>query len=144
MIPIFERLSKRLLMMPSGCLEWQGARNPKGYGQIGVIDPRGTEYTHRVAWEEANGPIPDGKCVLHRCDNPPCCNAWHLWLGTQTDNLADMRAKGRQGDPSKLTEGQIAAIRIDSRLQRVIAAEYGVSRGMVGHILCGRRRKKTK
>jgi hypothetical protein len=50
---------------------------------------------HRVAWTLANGPIPAGMHVLHTCDNPPCCNPGHLWLGTQADNMADMARKGR-------------------------------------------------
>ena len=50
---------------------------------------------HRAAWVDANGPISEGMCVLHRCDNPPCVNVDHLFLGTQADNIADMVAKGR-------------------------------------------------
>src|SRR6185436_8652420 len=49
-----------------------------------------------IAWTEANGPIPNGMQVLHRCDNPPCVNPAHLFLGTQTDNMRDMTAKGRR------------------------------------------------
>jgi hypothetical protein len=50
---------------------------------------------HRLVWEEANGPIPDGLHVLHRCDVPACCNIDHLFLGTPADNLRDQIAKGR-------------------------------------------------
>jgi len=60
----------------------------------------GVIRTHRLAWELANGPIPDGLSVLHHCDNPPCCNVEHLFLGTQTDNHADMVAKGRHYHPN--------------------------------------------
>jgi hypothetical protein len=51
--------------------------------------------SHRAAWKLTHGPIPDGLQVLHRCDNPPCCNPAHLFLGTQQDNIADMHKKGR-------------------------------------------------
>lgn len=53
--------------------------------------------THRAAWIVTHGPIPDGLQVLHRCDNPPCCNPAHLFLGTQLDNVSDMNAKRRHG-----------------------------------------------
>ena len=98
LIPVFERLCKRLQRTPRGCLEWQGATDKDGYGRIcrGSRD-EGMEGTHRVAWVAAFGAIPDGKHVLHTCDNPPCCEPTHLWLGTNADNNADMAAKGRHG-----------------------------------------------
>jgi hypothetical protein len=88
------RLHRRLALdAATGCLSWTGYRNSKGYGTINVGGtPR---YAHRVAWELANGPLPGGKCVLHRCDNPSCCNPRHLFLGSRADNNADMREKGR-------------------------------------------------
>lgn len=56
---------------------------------------RRTVYAHRFAWEITNGPIPVGLLACHHCDNPPCCNPAHLFLGTHADNNADMNAKGR-------------------------------------------------
>ena len=77
------------------CWEYQGSRHTKtGHGRIarddGVI--RGA---HRLAYETAVGEVPDGMCVLHSCDNPPCVNPAHLWLGTYADNNHDRDAKGR-------------------------------------------------
>ena len=73
----------------TACIEWTGRCNDGGYGTWG------RKLAHRLAWVEANGPIPAGMCVLHACDNPPCINVDHLWLGTQADNAADRESKGR-------------------------------------------------
>jgi hypothetical protein len=75
------------------CMVWRGARNGCGYGAKRIGGK--VRSTHRLAWEWANGTIPDGMCVLHRCDNPPCCNPSHLFLGTVADNNRDRKAKGR-------------------------------------------------
>ena len=75
------------------CWEWQGYRTSKGYGRMQV------NYislgAHRLSWEIHNGPVPDGLLVCHRCDNPPCVNPEHLFVGTCVDNAQDMLAKGR-------------------------------------------------
>lgn len=78
------------------CLEWQGARL-RGYGRVRRAGRM--QYAHRVAWEEVNGPIPDGLLVLHRCDNPPCVRPEHLFLGTDADNARDKAEKGRGNSP---------------------------------------------
>jgi len=93
-------------------------------------------YAHRFSWEVHNGAIPDGLCVLHRCDVPVCVNPAHLFLGTPRDNMLDMWGKGRQvitppkGEAhwcAKLCAEQIIAIRRDPRLGSVLADLYGVS-----------------
>lgn len=127
--------------MESLCEEWTGRRNDKGYGYVG--DRR----AHRVAWERAHGPIPAGLCVLHRCDNPPCVNVEHLFLGTQAENIADRHAKGRDNGArpgedhfaAKLTNTQVLEMRArysaGGVTQRQLADEYGVSRGNVSKIV---------
>lgn len=81
---------------PNPCWEWVAATR-HGYGVIGT-GPRCTKLSiaSRVAWEIAHGePVPEGFCVLHRCDNPLCVRPSHLFLGTQADNSRDMVTKGR-------------------------------------------------
>jgi len=76
------------------CWLWQGAKvGQGGYGNFGVDKKH--HLAHRVSYELANGPIPDGMWVLHRCDNPPCVNPDHLFLGTRSDNMKDAHQKGR-------------------------------------------------
>lgn len=77
----------------TGCHLWMGWRELHGYGRMWV-DGR-TKTAHRVAWELANGPIPEGKIVMHTCDNRRCCNPEHLKLGTHGDNLRDRLDKRR-------------------------------------------------
>ena len=78
-----------------GCVEWPRGRSRSGYGQLRSED-RTPWLAHRLAWTLTNGPIPDGLLVCHRCDNPPCVNPEHLFLGTHVDNMRDMVQKGRR------------------------------------------------
>jgi hypothetical protein len=95
-----ERLERKLVRTPNGCLEWTGSRSPDGYGMIG--DGAGKVVrTHRLAWSLVNGPIPEGVLIRHFvCDNPPCCDETHLRSGTNADNTADKMASGHwRGNP---------------------------------------------
>lgn len=76
-----------------GCLEWQGARHKLGYGRI--MSCRRVLLVHRVMYVLQNGPIPHRLCVCHTCDNPPCINIEHLFLGTHKDNSIDASRKKR-------------------------------------------------
>ena len=125
-----------------GCWEWQAAQDEHGYGWFG-LDGR-QQRAHRVAWQFVNGPIPKGEgahgtCVLHRCDNRACVRPDHLFLGSHADNVRDMVKKGRQvkgkaHGRAKLTREDVYAIRADTRLQREIAADYGINRSAVSNI----------
>jgi hypothetical protein len=138
------------------CWEWLGTRGSSGYGEVRVN--KRLQKAHRRAWELTNGPIPEGKVVCHRCDNPGCCNPKHLFVGTHSDNMADMVAKGRQqrdgwkhwnplrkwakGEASgsaKLTEAQVREIRRRfeaggiSKVQ--LGREYNVTDVLIGKIV---------
>lgn len=82
--------------VPSGCWEWQGWLDVDGYGRTRLL---GERRTHRAAYRLFCGPIPDGLCVCHHCDNPRCVRPDHLFLGTIADNNADKVRKGRQRTP---------------------------------------------
>lgn len=99
----------------SPCWIWRGARSRAGYG-VFWFNGR-NEHSHRVAYLLTTGPI-GGLDVCHRCDNPPCCNPAHLFLGTASDNAKDMVSKGRQysarGEDhasSRLTDAAVLRIR---------------------------------
>jgi hypothetical protein len=93
--PVADRLWEKIEVGPDWeCWPRSGAHNSKGYGHLDVQGI--TLDAHRLVWEYTYGPIPDGLRVLHHCDNPPCCNPEHLFLGTDLDNVRDMDAKGRR------------------------------------------------
>lgn len=96
---------------------------------------------HRYFYEKFVGNIPKGLHVLHKCDNPACCNPKHLFLGTNQDNVTDKVNKGRQpvhigvkNPKCKLTVEQVIKIFYDTRLQRIIADEYSISESTIRDI----------
>lgn len=78
----------------NGCLNWKDGTSPAGYGRSSYSQ---NYYSHRMMWELTRGKIPKGKNVLHKCDNPRCCNPDHLYIGTQADNIKDRDADDRWG-----------------------------------------------
>jgi len=131
-----------------GCWAWMATVHLHGYGQFSRGRRDGQVWAHRWAWEFANGPIPDGLCVLHHCDNRRCVRPEHLFLGTKAENTADMIAKGRQkfhgpgeSHPSaKLTWAKVAAIRSsldEGASVRHLAEQYGVAPGTIRYIRDG-------
>ncbi len=140
------------------CWEWTGAHSFGGYGQMSVPGPppQRPVRAHRISYELANGPIPDGMCVLHHCDNPPCVRPDHLFLGTLRDNSQDMSSKGRSRrgrtaerpdrikrgselPQAQLTADDVRAIRAaydSSRgIYRRLGRQYGVSWGTIRHVI---------
>ena len=112
------------------CWLWIGKSHGKHYPRV-----RNGESMHRIAWELTRGPIPDGMCVLHRCDNMRCVRPSHLFLGTHADNVRDMVSKGRNVRgryqwAAKLTEAKVRKIRkllAGGYTQKSIADTFGVT-----------------
>lgn len=89
-----ERFWRMVSPRPSaGCWEWTGGKDTNGYGR--TWNGTRSEGTHRLAWQFTYGEIPKGFFICHHCDNPPCCNPRHLFLGTAQDNMQDAWHKGR-------------------------------------------------
>jgi hypothetical protein len=125
----------------SGCWIWTAALfKDSGYGAFGC---RPVVRAHRESWRLYRGEIPDGLCVLHRCDVPACVNPDHLWLGTNAENSKDMKDKKRAAKGArngggvasrKLNANDVLKIRADSRSETQIAADYAVNRATIGLI----------
>lgn len=141
-----DQIFSNITVMPSGCWEWNLRRRDKGYGQVKVDGQM--RDSHIVAHWLRNGPVPEGLLVCHHCDNPPCCNPEHLFVGTHQDNCDDKMKKGRhqrlrgeQCGTAKLTEEQVREIR---RLRALgmtniaIGDRFGMSNQMISYI-CLRR-----
>lgn len=142
----FQKRFYKKVLKSDGCWEWQASLNHGGYGQIGFNG--GVLYAHRAAWILANGPIPDGLYVCHKCDNRKCCNPEHMFLGTFEDNMNDKVQKGRQNRPvgekhpkAVLTWDAVKDIRTRvgaGERQVDIAKEYGVSPATIGGVVHNR------
>ena len=147
-IPLVDRFWSRV-DKSGDCWIWTAARTFGGYGVIRDVGKDGKIIrAHRLSWELHNGPIPAGIEVCHRCDNPPCVNPAHLFLGTHQDNVTDTVTKGRasgggaRGEShgrAKLTDAQVLAIRAahaaGAASQRQLAREYGVDRRAIHFIV---------
>lgn len=144
---------------PDACWPWLAACDIWGYGFLNVKPT--VIKSHRIAWILTHTMISSEEYVLHRCDNPPCCNPNHLFLGDNDINVADMVAKGRQSkgdknsaaviaghqaarkrDPityyqgrrAKLNEDQVRLIREISSPTKEVAAQFGVSKSLIEFI----------
>lgn len=120
-----------------GCWTWLAGKNTAGYGSFWFHGR--LVMAHRVSWMLEHGPIPDGLFVLHHCDNPPCVNPKHLFLGTARDNLIDAISKGRhhapqprhgeQNSSAKLTQQYVSKmrhLRCQGKTYQQIADLFGI------------------
>jgi hypothetical protein len=142
--PVEERLWENIDRSggDDACWPYMKTRMNTGYG---VLWTRGIlVYAHRLVFQLQNGPLVKGEFVLHRCDNPPCCNPAHLFKGSHTDNMRDMVAKGRHNPPRplKLSDANVEAIialcAVLPKISRPrIAKEFGVCTQTIYNLLNG-------
>jgi hypothetical protein len=152
---VIQRFYDKIDKVENGCWMWTGWKFKDGYGGFNVR--RRTVRAHRWAYKYFVGPIPEGMCVCHKCDNPACVNPDHLWIGTNIDNMRDEREKGRtpNGDrngkrtcPEKIIKGikvgvpkitemdvkEIRAMCGEGYCYKEIAKKFGISPGSISKI----------
>ena len=127
---------------PNGCWPFKGTVDKDGYGKFRLIPE---SLAHRVAYLLKVGPIPKGAHVLHSCDNPPCCNPSHLFLGSPSINMKDMwdkrrhkRPAGENNNHAKLVAVQVLEIRRLNALghtQVALAKHFGVTQTNISMIV---------
>ena len=127
---------------PDECWPWLGGKSPDGYGKFSIS--RTQRGAHRITWMRRHGTIPDGLCVLHKCDHPACQNLKHLFLGTREVNNHDRDLKGRsnKGEEcwlAKLTEREVIEIRrrysLGVETQESIGKDFDVSGAQISMIV---------
>lgn len=138
--PVAERFWEKVKFVWTydACWEWQAYRTPYGYGQF-AVRVEGVWLAPRLAYKLVYGEFDLRLHVLHRCDNPACVRPHHLFLGTQQDNLKDMRSKGRhvRGEMqprAKLTEIAVRDIRASNESSRMLANRYGVNTEAINRV----------
>ena len=118
---------------PTECWPWMASRKPRGYGHFVVM--KKDHNAHRLAYELQRGPIPSGMEVMHRCDNPPCVNPAHLFVGDHGDNMRDMLRKERRST-ERLKASQVREVRklLGTMPQKEIAEMFNVKEGVISGI----------
>lgn len=133
----------------NACWVWTASRLKAsgGYGQIRTAGAGSKMIkAHRLSWIIHNGPIPTGMCVLHRCDNPPCVNPRHFFLGTNVENTEDSVMKGRRAKGERIARAtttarqarEVKRRRKDGQKSSEIARELGLTKDVVYQIVRGR------
>lgn len=134
------------------CWLWTASKDKDGYGLFWMKRPVRFRRAHRLAYQWWSGPIPAGLSVLHRCNTPSCVNPCHLYVGTHYDNMQDRKlaghycfdhakknpARGSRNAFAKLKESDIPEIRRSTLPQKETARRYGVTPGVISHIMTGR------
>jgi len=126
------------------CWEWTASKLSNGYGQVwfGPRHDRKKMLAHRLSYELAFEEIPDGMCVLHKCDNKSCVNPSHLFLGTHRDNISDCLKK-RRFTPCKLTLENVRIIRSSPHKSTLdLSKQFGVSKSAIKDVKNGRTWRK--
>lgn len=139
-----ERIQAKIALADNGCWEWTGAKYWTGYGHI--IADKVHYAAHRASYMLYIGDIPDGMVVCHKCDNPPCVNPAHLFLGTKADNSSDMvrkarSARGEKNAKAKLTEDQVREVlrlRKSGLTLQALADRFKVTKKAVHFIITGK------
>jgi hypothetical protein len=128
----------------SECWEWRGGLGSSGYGTI-KNEANRVRASHRVAYEVHHGvALNSEQHVCHSCDNRKCCNPAHLWIGTNSDNVADRVRKGRSGRaPRSLSDGLVRSLAMmigEGFTNKALAAAYSVKENRISEIRHGKRR----
>jgi hypothetical protein len=149
------RFEKYIIKIHGECWEWLAGKSSRGYPKFYMMNAEAEipyptksgrmECGNRVSFRIYKGPIPAGMKIRHTCDNPGCINPDHLIPGTQKQNMEDMVSRGRaaRGErcgSCRLTDAQVAAIRLDTRVLRLVAADYPVSLNTIAKIRRGESR----
>lgn len=144
-LKIFDRLFSRVSELENGCLVYTWGKDKDGYGWMGYRNKQ--KRTSQLAYHLCIGDIPQGMHVLHSCDNPPCCNPKHLFLGNDKINTNDKMAKDRhlglKGSELSLMLNEEMVVEIKALIAgdityREIAQKFNVSISCINHIANGR------
>jgi hypothetical protein len=126
------------------CWEWTASRDKDGYGQFSIDGGKKTVKAHRFVLELNEGKLNQDELACHICDNPSCCNPYHIYKGSRSDNMRDAFSRGRKNHngsnnpPSKLTEQDVITIRtmyLEGYIQGCIAGRFGVSQAQISLIV---------